>query len=444
MTPRDESGVSAVVGAVLLMALFTTAFTAYTLTTLPEWKADKEQAHQALVRQELGGLKADLEALAARRDAGPVTATVPLEVAKVALLQSAAARATIAVGDGFDADFSFTSPSLFFSDGAAVGSPSEGWGTDPCAGACVQTLSRYVVGLTTTGMGDSGDSATFTLTVTDSASGSLTVTLAHVRTASCGEVRLTVGTTTHYVEPCAGASLSGYNVDLMDDDYSFASAIARLEAPLDLTMTGPTIANSGGAGTAPSASATYLMSYATDAGLLRVAGTGTATTAPIGGIDGLRVVYSPAYQAFPSQDLVLEGGALLVDARNGQAVAVQPSLDLVVDGTRGSLSWTLVELTGDASSVSSDSATVSLTYTGVQDVVVTASDASVALATPTSEGWANHLRLALLAAGAGASATVTEDAGTDTVTLALTSAAGPVTQPWVIHLRVIQAEVEVA
>lgn len=454
--PRDESAVSAVVGAVLLLALFSSAMTVWTISTLPEWKADKEQNHQGIVRQELGSLKADLEALAARRDPGPVTATIPLEVAKVPLLQTTAAKGTLgATSTGFEVDFAFTSPSVFFSDGLSVAVPSQAIGasTTPCTGPtvpCIQALEALEVGLVTSNILHAGDSASVTLTITDSGTNPVTVTAtlthSYVNAGCTTEVRLVVGTTTHFVAPCAGSSLgatSPYRVNVLDDRYTLASSIARLTEPYSLVLSATTT-DAGGGPSPASLSATYAAALQSPAGLQRLVGSGVATAVPVADFQSGRIVYGPRYQSFPSQDLVLEGGALLVSAGGTrQAMAADPSLALTVDGTQGSMSWTLVQFTGAGSAVGARDATVEVRFLALQDVVLQATQATFTLTTETAKGWANFLDLATQAANAGASATVAHDALAETTTFTLTSSSGPVTSPWVIHLRIIQAEVQV-
>lgn len=450
MSPDGESGVSAIVGAVLLVALFSTAFTIYTVTALPEWKAEREEAQQARVAGELSGLRADIEALAARREAGPVLATLPLETPRVPVLQQTPARAGLGIEDGFDVAFDFpATPSLFLSGGAAVASPTTALATPPCAGKCVVTVQDLVLGIATSGVNANSDVVAITLTVTDSAASPATVTatLAHVGSSSgcAGELRLTVvdvSTRVHYVEPCAGDELAAagtpYRVSLLDDDYTFRSSLARLEAPLQFAFSsstnGATLEASG-----------YTMVYEDASGLLRATGTGIAAANPVADAAGSRLVYSPGYFAYPSQDLVFEGGAVLVDAgTTRQAVTADPSFRMEVANGVGSLEWTILVLSGDGAVSGGREATVAVTYEAIQDVVLLTPSscdpcASIALTTDTAPGWGSFLSLQSGAANAGASAAATTMSGT--TTLELSSGTGPVTGGWVLHLRIIQADV---
>lgn len=449
----DESAVSAVVGAVLLLALFSSAMTIYTVSTLPQWKADKEEIQQQRVAASLGDLRSSLEALAARDEEGPVTATVPLKASRVPLLQQTPGRGSLGLADGFDATFSFPStPSLFVSGGSAVSSPTAALSTAPCTAKCVASVRDLVVGLATSGIA-SGNSASITLTVTDSAGtpATVTATIAHTgSTGSCaGDLRLTVGTTVHFIEPCTGGTLASagalYRVDLLDDDYTFASSIARLTTPLQFAFTSAT----AGTGSPAFTGSGYTMVFTDDDGLLRTQGTGVSTATPLPDIDGLRLLYSPSYFAYPGQELSFEGGGVLVDAGSTlQAMSADPSFAIAVNSGVGSLDWTLIELSGAQGAVSGgESATVSVTLDSVQDVVLVTPTTcnpctAITLDTPLSAGWANHLTLRTGLANTGSAATVTS--GTDTATLSLASGAGhPVTSGWVLHLRVLRATVTV-
>jgi hypothetical protein len=93
----DEQAVSSVVAAVLLFALFTTAFTIWTFTTLPQWVADREQAHADKVQQSFSALQAGLDALSASDDNGPSSVAVDLGPSPIALLQPTAAQGELSV-----------------------------------------------------------------------------------------------------------------------------------------------------------------------------------------------------------------------------------------------------------------------------------------------------------------------------------------------------------
>lgn len=437
MTAHEE-GVSAVVGAVLILALFVSAMTVYTVTTLPEWKADREQAHQAAVRADLGGLKADIEALAARRDPGPVTASIPLEVPKVPLLQSLPARGSVSTRtDGFAASFTFSgSTRVFFADGEPAAAPSSA--VPLCAGACVERFDAFVLGID---MGASGTGTIATVTFADQAGSSLTATVSHVASGgTCtGEVRLTValpGTAT-VATPllCTGAATvdlgtpsTPYRVDLLQPSHGIAARLARLQPALTVTLA------------APQATLSHATAYEDTAGIVRVTGAG-ATQAPVGPLAGGRIAYDPSYQAYPDQRLVLEAGALFADGGGAaQATVLGPPLTLRTDAANGRayLDWTLVAFGGEAASVSgAKDAALAVRYVGQQDVLFTTGAMTVTLTSDLAAGWYDLLGQAILLAGATQGAHA-DDSTPGQVTLTLDDYA------WTVRLRIIDAEVDVA
>lgn len=456
---RRDEGVSSVVSAVLIFVLFSTAFVLWSFQTLPEWEADREHGHQRQVSQQLGGLKASLEGLSARRDQGPVTAVVPLGAPAVPLVQATAATGELGViggeggADGFSAALSFAAtPRVFLADGSAVASPSTPTSTAPCASAgapCIEVLEGLVVGIATTGATGTG-SATLTITATDSAVPPATAvaTVSHQGNGpDCnGEVRLVVGGTPFPllcgVGGTLGSAAAPYRVDLLDPTKGFGAALGRLKAPLSIAFSTST---TGGGGFAAS---TYAAVWLGSDGMEQVLGTGVASAQPVPDLSGGRLAFTPHYMQFPSQELSFEGGAVLAtESPTRQAVVADPSFEMRVRGGVGYLRWTLVELAGSGHRSGEDAATVHLTHRSSQDLVV-ATPATcnpcmqATLATPNAAGWNSFFGVQALASGAGGSATAGSGA---TGQLTLASGAGqPVTAGWVLHLRVIRAEASVS
>ena len=457
MTDRSgESAVSAVVGAVLLVALFTTMATLYTVQTLPDWKADKEHNQQLAVQAAFGGLRSDIDALATREGGGPVTAVIALETPRVPLLQQTPARAALRLEDGLAATFAFaTAPTLYLSDGASTATPALSAGVvpaAPCAGACIASVDGFVLGVATSGL---TGTVTGTVTVTDSAASPATLTaqVAHIASGgTCpGEVRLTVGTVQTPLlctgtGTAVGSVASPYRIDLLNPAYTFSGSVARLTPPLTVAFDDPS-----GTGTM---TVGHAMAYEDSSGVLQVTGTGVATAAPVLPIDSQRLVYSPAYQSFPSQDLVLEGGAVLVDAgADAQAMAGQAPLAFGLGGGVGSLDWTLIQFDGTGAIAGAREATVTATYGGAEDVVFTLPAAcplgtpcaTVTLETPGAAAWGSFLTLQAGLAGVSDSVQVATDPVAGTATLSLGSdPALAVTGGWVVHLRILHVTLDVS
>lgn len=457
-----SDAVSSVVSAVLLFALFTSVFVVYTVQTLPQWEADREQVHHAEVAQELSSLKADLEGLAGRADPGPASAVVQLGTPPVPILQPVAAGATLAVvggSQGLTATATFPAtakPSVFLTGGAAVASPTALTTSPPCpSGRCIQSLEALVLGLATSGAGGAGNSASLTATATDGTGATVTARVAHDGSgSSCtGQLSLTlsgssVPAATSQVLLCGvGAALASagdpYRVNLLDPVYGFGAAVGRLQPPVALTFTTATT------GTGTVQASTYAAVWIATDGAEGVAGTGVVNAAPVAPQVGSRLLYTPLYQRYPQEALSFEGGAVLANQGGPrQAVAADPGFTLKVNATTGvgTLRWTLVQLTGSGAVSGTKQATASLTYVSSQDLLLVTPAtcnpcATFTLVTPAATGWNHYFADRALGAGAGASAV----AGTSgNATLVLASGAGQsVTAGWHLHLKVIQARLDV-
>lgn len=438
---RDDGGVSSVVAAVLLFALFSTAFMVYSFQSLPGWEADNEHAAHRAVAGDLQGLKAGLEALSARGDAGPVGATVPLAVPTVAVLQPDPATADLAFldgGSGLAVTASLSSPRLHLVDGAAAGAPDAPIGNTVLAD--IASLDALSVALATASVGP-GDSATLQVAASDGTAAA-SFTLTHVGSqgattcAQGGELRAAVtdalGTTTQTLLCGPSSTLPSYKVDVLTPIYGFGAALARLQAPFSLTLS---TATTGSA----SATGTYMGAWLDSGGVQRLAGNGQATTFSVDQSGG-RLVYAPRYTTFPSEQLAFEGGALLaVQDSTRQAVVADPSFSLEVADGVAHLGWTLVELDGSGSASGPRDATVTLTHRATTDVVLSAGGGTFTLQTPGAAAWRSFFSDRALLAGIPGQAVAGGTGSTATLTLAT---GGTVTS-WVLHLRLVQASVAV-
>lgn len=446
--PAPEA-VSSVVAAILLFALFTTVFTMWTVTTLPEWIADREEAHADGVREAMASLASTLDSLSASDDAGPAAMSMALGPRPVALLQPSAATGELAVEGTIALAGTFTDEFLLFADGVAAGQPDEP--IDEGAGDVltdIELLQALVVRLTTEGVGNA-DTAWVEVVAEDGTS-TVTARLVHAgkpagsgaNVAGClnSELRLEVtidvapfGPTTS-VENLGcelGEDLPGKTVDLASNVYKFADAVKRLDAPYSITLT------DGEDGGAALATGYYAAAFLDSSGGGHGAGTGQAVDYTLD-VQGQRLVYTPGYQHYSDQTVSWEMGGIVVAQEDGEVVAVGPAFDLTVASDVASLSWTVVELVGEGSHSGRGQATTRLVHDQTTDLVLLASGASFTVTSPTAAAWRSYFASQVLLADAGADATV---GGTGTsATLTLTSTT--VTE-WRINLRLVQAHVEV-
>ncbi|MEA3189428.1 MAG: hypothetical protein QOD77_10 [Thermoplasmata archaeon] len=441
MTRRaGDEGVSSVVAAVLLFGLFTTVFALYAIQTLPEWEADNEHNHHREVARQLQGVRASLEALSSRDDAGPVTASVSMDVPTVPMLQQTPASAEVAYlkdDDGFGAAASFTSPVLRLVDNVVQGAPDM-----DVAGnvhAEVASVHGIVLGLTSSVVGNN-DHAFVQVAATDGAS---TVTARLLHSGQSGsttcdntaELRLETTTssgTTYQPLLCdINNDLPLYRIDVTGAAYTFAAAVARLEPPLTLTFT------DGGVGAV--VVGTYSAVWENTDGWMQSTGTGQSGSYSFTQSGG-RLEYDPSYQSFVDESLSFEGGAVVASQGERQAVVAEPAFALDVDGSDGFLQWTLVQLDGSGALAGARSATITVGHTESSDVVLTATGATFTLTTPNAAAWRSFLAEQVLVAGASAAATV--GGSGDMATLTLASSGG--VSLWSLHLRLIEGTVQVS
>lgn len=446
MSKPAEAGVSSVVSAVLLVALFTTAMTIWTFTTLPTWVAEREANHLGDAQEAFGRLKGDLESLAAQDTAGPAATAFDLGPSKVPLLQGSAARGTLSFEDGFSIQASFTGAVLHLQDGAAIGIPDEPAGGTPLTD--VRSLQALSLRLQTTGVqggspGGTGQEGYVTATAFD---GTVTVTgtLAHVDDAAsvgCASSGLvfrvttsTTGVTRTVPLLCqVGDSIPEYTLDLLAQPL-YSLALRDLADDFTLAITEGNIA--------AAADGTYAAVWTDTSGRDHAIGAGTPSTYTLDE-DGGRVVFDPRYQRFPTQVIAYDGGAIVAAQGTGQAMRSDPGFELAVDGNVGSLRWTIVDLEGSGSRSGGDSVTASVRNDGSSDLLLEVTGATFTIDSEYAPAWHGLFDDSILMSASEDAATASLDAAGDTATLTLSSGGATGVTTWIVRLHVIDATVTI-
>ena len=437
--PSDDVGVSSVVSAVLLVALFTTAMTIWTFTTLPTWVAEREANHLDGAQESFGRLKADLESLAAQDSPGPAATAVDLGPSKVPLLQGTAARGTLSYEDGFSIQGAFTGAVLHLQDGSAIGIPDE-----PAGGPAltdVHALQAFALRLQSSGVQGGGQEAYVTATATD---GTVTVTssLAHVDDAdsvgcSASGLVLRVTSSTTGVTRTApllcqvSSDIPEYTLDLLAQPL-FTVAMRDLDGGYTLTVTEGAVS--------ATADGTYAAVWVDSDGHDHAVGAGTPSSIAIAE-DGGRVVLDPRYQRFPSQTLVYDGGAIIAAQGDQQSMRSGPGFEIDVDNGVGSLRWTIVDLAGSGSRSGSDAVTASVRNDDSTDLLLEATGATFTIDSPYAGAWRQLLDDSILVSASEDAATVGGTGDTATLTLSTGGATGVTS--WIIRLHLIDATVTI-
>lgn len=436
-----EAGVSSVVSAVLLVALFTTAMTVWTFTTLPTWVGEREANHLAGAREAFGQLKGDLESLAAQGAPGPAATAIDLGPSKVPLLQGTAARGTLSFEDGFHLQAAFAGAVLHLQDGLAVGIPDEPAGGAPLTD--VRSLQAFSLRLESSGVQGGGQEAFVTATASDGAA-TVTASLVHtddaasVGCAASGLVlRVTTSTTgvTRTVPLLCqvGSAIPEYTLDVLAQPL-YTAAMRDLDGAFTLAVTEGSIG--------ATAQGTYAAVWLDANGRDHAIGAGSPTALSIDE-EGGRVVLDPRYQRFPSQTLVYDGGGIIAAQATGQAMVSDPAFELDVDGTVGSLRWTIVDLAGSGSRSGSDAVTASVRNDGANDLLLEATGATFTIDSAYARAWHQMFDDRILTSASEGAAAASLDAAGDTATLTLSSGGATGVTAWIIRLHVIDATVAI-
>lgn len=430
--------------AVLLVALFTTAFAIWTFTTLPTWVAQREANHQGEAQEAFGRLRGDLDSLVAQGEPGPVGTGFDLGPARVPLLQRAGAQGTLRYEDGFAIQAAFTGAVLHLQDGAAIGIPDEPAGGTPITG--VHALEAFSLRLQSSGVqggatGGLGQEARVQVVANDGTA-QVTAQLAHTDDASsvgCDSsglvLRITSPTLTRTVPLLCqvGSAIPEYTLDLLDQPL-FVLAMRDLDNDYSLTVTTAAVS---------ATSTGYYAAVWTDStGRDQAIGAGSPTAYSLSESGG-RIVLDPRYQRFPSQRVAFDGGAVVAAQDEGRQVMLSdPGFDLSIDGGIGTLRLTVVDLAGSGSRTGADGATVTLRHDGSTDMLLEATGATVTVTSDYAAAWRQLFAdQALLA---GASSTVAASGGSgDTATLTLATDGSTVTT-WIVRLQVVEATADVA
>lgn len=437
---RCDRAVSSVVSAVLIFALFSSAFVLWTAMTLPEWVADRESLHQDEVRGGLGSLQSGLERLSAADEQGPITASFPLGAPKVPLVQSAASSGELAYRDGFRFDAAFGDAHLHERDGAGQGTPDAPAGGQPVDGIATLTSLRLHIDSTVGGTADSNAESYVEARIGDDDE-QVKVRVVHLgarRSGACDGAELAVrlggdAAPSHRTLLCGVGSSLTRTVDLMDPDLGVKGALSGLDGPLSLRV----VTGTAGAG-GPTVQGAYAATWIDEDGRLRVAGSGQARAGHTLGAAGGHLAFTTQNREFVDQTLSWQGGAVVVAQDGGMAVGRSPSFSLQVDGTTGFVDWTVVQLRGDGAVSGTGTAQARVVHEDTRTSLLTTDTATLTIEGPHAAAWRAFLEDQVMAADA-----TDASVGGSSDQAVLELAQGDV-QDWVVRLRVIEARVDVS
>lgn len=437
---RDDEGVSAVIGFVLVFGIVSTGFLMWSFNTLPVWIADNEQARDDAVIEAFGRIKGGLDGLSSTGQAGPIGVTVPLGASEVPLLQPAPSIGELSVRSGSGWSGSFQDTTTHLLGGRILGEPSQAIGASHALVDVVQ-VDALAIEIDTSGL-DNGHEVGVRAVATD---GNTTVTLEALHRDVGGTVCQASGNRHIRIQTVEGAltlgeefqcgvrnTITDYRVDLLDAPFGFAAGLDRLSTPFNITLTPIEI----GASLDEADLAAVVRG---EDGVPVFVGSGTSTGDLARAANGNHLRFTPVNLHHHDERIAWEAGAVILDRHDQGAVVVDPSFDLRVDASTGYLSWTVVQATGSGNTGSSGSATATVAHLGTDRLLFETTGANITLTTPYPVSWERFFDLQALAAGAGDNVTVA--AGADTVTLGLADAG---VSTWVVDLRIVSASVTVS
>jgi hypothetical protein len=349
----DERAVSTVLGAILLFGLLVVTFATLRATFVPKWENDREAEQMLVAQDELASFKSSLDRLVANQTTSSISTNLDLGAPHTTFLGTFGASGSVsfapgAAGPNVTADLF----QVLLQNGNAVS--TESWtsvvNTVPITnvGAVESLRLRFTVAEDT--LHKNKDSVQ--MQVKDAAGAVLgTFVVAINCDQDCdaddnifvniesddagGNVLYNQGyAVSSPANPKASAT---YWVDVLDPNYRFGQLLAGAPTPFGITLTDDGL------------SAQYAITYTqiTPQGNVIIAGGAPQGIPLTASFLGGRLAFDSANQYYPVQNIVMEGGAIILDQPgSGQTFLTPPDFRVTPLGTTVSISMSAQALTG--------------------------------------------------------------------------------------------------
>lgn len=408
-----EDGASTVVSATLVLSLAVLMFIVFSSTQLPQWIEDREQNHGLQVKEDLSAFQSKLLQVTAADLGRTISTDVSLAPEPIAMLQRGKATGQLSFIDETGIDLQMTNEALVANGAALANTPDGALATWNDANVVHSLVLR--INVNTAPADATGVIATFS-----DGTNSVQASFVHVgpnANSPCSGYALvaTLSVPARNLPLQCGVSDTGtFDLDMFDA-LPLQAALGNLQRPMTVSFSNNATSASAGA-----------VWYNVD-GLPQSVGT------PIpGSFDVLTnvgtIAYLPNYINALREDVRLEGGALTAEQAGGAAM-LSSVVRLTTDGTSGLLQITLLDMTGSGSISGDGSASIHVTPTALLDSLYLVQD--VELTTTATEAWGRAFEDELYLSGVNGTATVGE-----TSQLSV----DPLT--WWVHVRIIEADVE--
>jgi len=409
--PREDSGVSTVLGAVLMFGLFVITLVTVQVQFVPVWQHEREAGLMHDVMTQVGALKSGMDRQVGNQTNVPVTQAIPLKAPgglgffREKDLAGQLSFAPAAAGAGLS--LSANQLMIQSQNGVNLYGLSEQWTTisggtigsvtavrhlrirviDP---ACVASTTCQDPSTVSLAMTDANGNCAGRIDIVDSVAGSDRTIQARIfgprstPAATCAPQPITI----HDTDAKKQTNPPYYYLDAFDPELQFRAVLAAAVYPLSLTFT--TVGIQGD----------YTMVYDSLSGGSGVGGSGQlvqpyARTNPSGHIEVRKL-----NNRYPGQTYTLEYGAVILEQADGCGMVMPPQFSISSSTTQTSLAWSVPTLAGAGNSIQgAGTATVTSTPGERSFLLASAPRLNFTLTTEHAYQWAQFWDQTLSAAG---------------------------------------------
>ncbi|MES2155635.1 MAG: hypothetical protein V4510_10910 [bacterium] len=422
---NDDSGVSTVLGAILMFGLLIITLVTIQAKFVPVWDHDREADHMQIVQGQLSVLKSDVDRQADNRTGLPITDPVTLAAPTgFRFFTQPSPGGSLAFSPaGTGGGFTVSSPQIHVlsQNGRQIFAGSETW-TQLITGGSVssvldiQNLRVRVLNVDATPTTYDGKSATLTLTDASSQiTGAVKVTWLKGSSGFTLQYRTYIGDPSQSGNQPVSVAQDSFDqqalppstcpnrtppppetpciyVDLLRSDLQFDQVIALTGTPFTVA-----ISNDG-------LLADYAMAYTVQpagGGSTQVGGGGRVIPNYSQNLASGSLTYVQQNNRFPGQTYILEHGGLVLVQSDGSAMVVPPEFSASVVAGQTNIRWVVPALTGSASGIGGvGQASVTLQPTGARvDMVATAPSLTFVVTSLNPTVWTSYWSTTLQQAG---------------------------------------------
>ncbi len=427
-----EEGVSSVVAAMLVFALFTTAFALWTAQSLPEWVEEREHHHNRGVADTFAQLSVRI---GNQHNELGSTYSMRLAPDPVPVVQRAAAVGALSSGVGSQAWLNVSGETVYMDGGEVLGTVNGGpvavGGTTNIA-VEVASIDALLIRLASDNMGRA------TLSITDGSEVVLVALAKAPAAANCAGAGLelvltTPSATRNHAILCEPGANVDYTLDVLSAPLPIAAAIASLGPAISLNLAVSDL-DTGGARNGDLGY--YAMVWRATDGSIQAAGGGSMQDADTHAT-GASLAFVPSYAALPDRVVRLDLGGVVSVQDDKAAFASTPPFLLGGTTDAPSLRWTLLDLDVTGSVSGAGSATIDVTVRNRDTTVLRpGSAATIDVVGPAAPAWRAHWETQLILNGFAGMAIVSGSG--EHATLSFTNPSS-----WTIQATLARATIEV-